>query len=183
MLCDCVTGVGSYLYLEANTGSNGEKAVLQSTVLNGMEGLCIQFWYSMYGPDIGNLTVIAQVSQGQRSQGHCYSRPLLSKERSWLLKEPMSLLLKVIAIKGVEVIAIKVDKVTPFEGVKVKTEYSLSFCQDIGCAVSAQFSQGRSGFRRVKVTRPKVVDLTPSCGSESAFRICSQSLEPSGRAG
>jgi hypothetical protein len=56
--------VGSYLYLEANTGSNGEKAVLQSTVLNGMEGLCIQFWYSMYGADIGNLTVIAQVSQG-----------------------------------------------------------------------------------------------------------------------
>lgn len=54
------SGQGSYLYLEANAGVPGQQAEMVSPVLNAVEGLCIRFWYNMYGADIGNLTVIAQ---------------------------------------------------------------------------------------------------------------------------
>jgi hypothetical protein len=57
---------GYYMYLEASSKRPGSKAILNSQI-NGptpSTGYCFIFWYHMYGPQIGRLSVSIQ-SQGR----------------------------------------------------------------------------------------------------------------------
>ena len=50
------------MYLEANNARPGALAELLSpTVDVSREGLCLRFWYNMYGNDMGTLLVYARV--------------------------------------------------------------------------------------------------------------------------
>ena len=56
--------LGQYIYMEANEGRLGDVAELVSPtlVVPQDQGMCLRFWYSMYGDDVESLQVIAQAS-------------------------------------------------------------------------------------------------------------------------
>ncbi|XP_076802493.1 MAM and LDL-receptor class A domain-containing protein 1-like [Clavelina lepadiformis] len=52
------TSQGYYAYIEASDGKDGDYArLISSAQTPGVEGLCVEFWYFMYGRDIGNLNI------------------------------------------------------------------------------------------------------------------------------
>jgi len=56
---DHTSGSGIYMYSEASSGSTGESAILTSSCidLGGLTTPALEFWYHMYGDDIGTLSV------------------------------------------------------------------------------------------------------------------------------
>ncbi|PFX15365.1 G-protein coupled receptor GRL101 [Stylophora pistillata] len=48
---------GSYIYIEASPQMPGDAAKLLSDWMEPNEKVCIQFWYHMYGSDIGHLSI------------------------------------------------------------------------------------------------------------------------------
>ena len=58
---------GYYMYIEASAPrSKGHKAWLRSPVFTPSSGRCLQFWYHMYGFNVGKLNVL-KYSNGSRS--------------------------------------------------------------------------------------------------------------------
>lgn len=56
---------GSYIYLEASAPrTQGDRCWLQSQNFAPTKGSCVSFWYNMYGPNIGTLSVYALYSTG-----------------------------------------------------------------------------------------------------------------------
>ncbi|CAB4007264.1 MAM and LDL-receptor class A domain-containing 2-like, partial [Paramuricea clavata] len=55
------TSKGYYMYIEATGKSRGDKAQLLSPRYPKTTGRCLQFWYHMYGSDMGTLTVYKKV--------------------------------------------------------------------------------------------------------------------------
>ena len=54
--------LGFYMYTEASSPrSRGDKARLISPTNPATTGSCLEFWYHMYGTDIGTLNVYARV--------------------------------------------------------------------------------------------------------------------------
>ena len=53
--------LGYYMYIEATGKSKGDKAQLLSPRYPKTTGRCLEFWYHMYGSDIGTLTVYKKV--------------------------------------------------------------------------------------------------------------------------
>uniref|UniRef100_A0A2C9KBP7 MAM domain-containing protein n=1 Tax=Biomphalaria glabrata TaxID=6526 RepID=A0A2C9KBP7_BIOGL len=61
---DHTTSNGYYIYLETSVGNVGSKAQLLSpTITVPASRGCLQFWYSMYGEHVGDLTVYSVVGQ------------------------------------------------------------------------------------------------------------------------
>ncbi|KAK7502639.1 hypothetical protein BaRGS_00006214, partial [Batillaria attramentaria] len=60
--------LGQYAYLEANSGSAGDTAQLESPSVQLDAPLCMTFWYNMYGADIDSLTVLSKSSSGTETQ-------------------------------------------------------------------------------------------------------------------
>eukprot|EP00795_Rhopilema_esculentum_P012712 gene12712-3431_t len=61
------TSQGYYVYIEASAPrSKGHKAWLRSPVFTPSTGRCLQFWYHMYGYNVGTLNVLTY-SNGSRS--------------------------------------------------------------------------------------------------------------------
>ena len=58
---------GRYVFIEASHRKYGDKARLISDWLEPNKTMCIQFWYHMYGRDVGKLNVyiVANSSQTQ----------------------------------------------------------------------------------------------------------------------
>jgi hypothetical protein len=57
--------VGQYLFIESSLPRRpGDKARIQSEQFTATpsNGRCMKFWYHMFGPDIGNLTVYINVT-------------------------------------------------------------------------------------------------------------------------
>jgi hypothetical protein len=49
---------GYYAYIEATGQSQGSRATLTSPELPlGLEGVCLEFYYHMFGPSIGSLRI------------------------------------------------------------------------------------------------------------------------------
>lgn len=55
--------LGNYLYIEASGHKYSDNAVLLSPVIppTGMSGYCFTFWYHMFGPNIGVLSVYSMI--------------------------------------------------------------------------------------------------------------------------
>ncbi|XP_020625530.1 uncharacterized protein LOC110062928 [Orbicella faveolata] len=51
---------GRYLYIEASNRKVGDKARLQSGWFINTQELCLQFWYHMFGKDVGSLNIYIQ---------------------------------------------------------------------------------------------------------------------------
>lgn len=49
--------LGRYLYIEASNRQAGDRARLQSAWFIKTQQLCLQFWYHMFGKDIGSLNI------------------------------------------------------------------------------------------------------------------------------
>ena len=47
--------------------NHGEKAKLLSGWMGANETVCVQFWYHMYGSDIGNLSIFMKTNQSEAS--------------------------------------------------------------------------------------------------------------------
>nr|KAG5689247.1 hypothetical protein BaRGS_006367 [Batillaria attramentaria] len=55
-----LTPEGSYIYLDANTLSEGNKALLESPVVDIVSSFgCLDFWYHMHGSGMGTLSLLA----------------------------------------------------------------------------------------------------------------------------
>ena len=50
------------MYTDASSGKKGNKARLIGSVITDSAPHCLQFWYHMYGSDIGELNVYVQVN-------------------------------------------------------------------------------------------------------------------------
>ena len=50
--------IGTYLYTEGNEQDPGDKARIESFANNPTDGMCVEFWYFMYGKDIGSLHLL-----------------------------------------------------------------------------------------------------------------------------
>ena len=57
--------LGRYLYIEASNRQAGDKARLQSGWFLHAPELCLQFWYHMYGEDIGSLNIYIGVMKSE----------------------------------------------------------------------------------------------------------------------
>ncbi|XP_057298293.1 MAM and LDL-receptor class A domain-containing protein 2-like isoform X2 [Hydractinia symbiolongicarpus] len=55
------SGNGFYMFTEASNKKNGDKARILSPVNAATQGQCLQFWYHMYGADMGTLSVFLKV--------------------------------------------------------------------------------------------------------------------------
>ncbi|KAK3745257.1 hypothetical protein QZH41_010885, partial [Actinostola sp. cb2023] len=55
----------SYIYIEGSDSKVGDKARLASGWLSAKETLCLQFWYHMYGRDIGSLRILMKTNQSE----------------------------------------------------------------------------------------------------------------------
>lgn len=53
-----LTSAGKYLFIEANNGVKGDYAELVSPLTDAGSGLCLKFWYNMFGTDTGSLDVV-----------------------------------------------------------------------------------------------------------------------------
>lgn len=49
------------MFTEASSKKNGDKARILSPVNAATQGQCLQFWYHMYGADMGTLSVFLKV--------------------------------------------------------------------------------------------------------------------------
>ena len=59
---------GHYIFTEASrTGKMGDKARIISKQLEATKGLCLSFWYHMYGDSMGSLNVIIKSKSGSES--------------------------------------------------------------------------------------------------------------------
>ena len=62
---------GNYLYIEASAKTAGQTAVLNSPLVSPTpaqgSGYCFSFWYHMFGPHIGSLTVYT-LTNGRKVQ-------------------------------------------------------------------------------------------------------------------
>ncbi|XP_071098510.1 MAM and LDL-receptor class A domain-containing protein 1-like [Haliotis cracherodii] len=57
-----VSGNGQYVYMQAVR--NGETAMLESPTVMFSTRVCLEFWYHMYGADIGTLSLLKEDSKG-----------------------------------------------------------------------------------------------------------------------
>ena len=57
-------GPGHYMYMEADNHSPNAKARLISPTYPGSSTMCLEFWYNMYGADVGKLSVYAKGTSG-----------------------------------------------------------------------------------------------------------------------
>ncbi|XP_066300036.1 MAM and LDL-receptor class A domain-containing protein 1-like [Branchiostoma lanceolatum] len=63
------TSVGKYVYIETSSPRQpGDSAKLTSPAYPASQGKCLQFWYHMFGTDIGELTVYTKTSFGLSPQ-------------------------------------------------------------------------------------------------------------------
>ena len=53
---------GHYAYFEATLTNQGDTAIMESPLVSAAEGMCVQFWYNMYGRGIGALELYVKVS-------------------------------------------------------------------------------------------------------------------------
>lgn len=55
--------LGNYLYIEASSKKYSDNAVLLSPLIppTGLSGYCFTFWYHMFGPHIGVLSVYSMI--------------------------------------------------------------------------------------------------------------------------
>ena len=63
--------LGSYIFLEVSSPvKRGDVAILKSQQFNSVGGKtrCLNFWYHMYGADIGTLQVIYKVFSGSQTE-------------------------------------------------------------------------------------------------------------------
>ena len=61
----CYSITGSYIYIEASPQLPGDRARLLSDWMGPNEVVCIQFWYHMYGSEIGNLSIYLKTNQSE----------------------------------------------------------------------------------------------------------------------
>lgn len=54
-------GSGYYIFVETSGGTSDTKGSFQSPELPIGQEACLNFWYSMYGADMGALDVIVEV--------------------------------------------------------------------------------------------------------------------------
>ena len=62
---------GTYMFIEASSPrKTGDKARFFSETLSAVpaKGTCLQFWYHMYGLDIGTLNVVQKTTSGSKSE-------------------------------------------------------------------------------------------------------------------
>ncbi|CAH3118157.1 unnamed protein product [Pocillopora meandrina] len=62
---------GTYMFIEASSPrKTGDKARFFSETLSAVpaKGMCLQFWYHMYGLDIGTLNVVQKTTSGSKSE-------------------------------------------------------------------------------------------------------------------
>ena len=60
---------GRYLYLEATDRQPGDSVSLTSPAFNSSgNGTCVEFWYHMYGVDVGGLYLYTEEGSQQNSQ-------------------------------------------------------------------------------------------------------------------
>ena len=57
--------IGSYIYIEASPQRPGDVARLLSEWMEPNQTACVQFWYHMYGSDIGNLSFYLRTDQSE----------------------------------------------------------------------------------------------------------------------
>ena len=57
--------IGSFIYVEASPQRFGNVARLLSDWIEPNEPTCVQFWYHMYGSDIGNLSFYLKTNQSE----------------------------------------------------------------------------------------------------------------------
>ena len=57
--------IGSYIYIEASPQRFGDVARLLSKWMEPNQSACVQFWYHMYGSDIGNLSFYLKTNQSK----------------------------------------------------------------------------------------------------------------------
>ena len=62
----CTIFSGSYIYIEASGRNFGDKARLLSDWMEPDETVCFQFWYHMYGSNIGNLSIYLKTNQSEK---------------------------------------------------------------------------------------------------------------------
>eukprot|EP00112_Aurelia_sp_Birch-Aquarium-sp1_P014794 Seg3210.1 transcript_id=Seg3210.1/GoldUCD/mRNA.D3Y31 product="Zinc metalloproteinase nas-6" protein_id=Seg3210.1/GoldUCD/D3Y31 len=65
---DHTSGTGSYLFVETSSpAATGDKARIISKEMPATEGLCMSFWYHMYGVTMGSLRIFTQSTNGVKS--------------------------------------------------------------------------------------------------------------------
>ncbi|XP_021347692.1 MAM and LDL-receptor class A domain-containing protein 1-like isoform X2 [Mizuhopecten yessoensis] len=72
---DHTTGTGQYVYIEASSpNSSGDVAHLVSPALNAGQSYCLDYWYHMFGANVGTITVYTQVRNNSSClhTGHAY---------------------------------------------------------------------------------------------------------------
>ena len=57
--------IGSYIYIEASPQRSGDVARLLSEWMEPNQSACVQFWYHMYGSDIGNLSFYLKTNKSE----------------------------------------------------------------------------------------------------------------------
>ena len=57
--------IGSYIYIEASPQRPGDVARLLSEWMEPNQSACVQFWYHMYGSDIGNLSFYLKTNKSE----------------------------------------------------------------------------------------------------------------------
>ena len=63
--CYSCLSIGIYLYIEASNRQNGDRARLRSDWFILTQELCLQFWYHMYGKDVGSLNVLIKIKDSE----------------------------------------------------------------------------------------------------------------------
>jgi len=57
---------GEYIYTEASARRPGDKARLMSDWISAKIPLCLQFWYHMWGKDIGTLRILVKTNYSEK---------------------------------------------------------------------------------------------------------------------
>lgn len=136
------TAEGTYLYLEANEGVAGQSAVLESAVVNGMDGggMCIRFWYNMYGDSIGNLSVFMQQNNNKTNTATLWTLSG-NQGQGWKVAEvsvypgivwAYNMRLYVVATKGSDIYGdIAIDDISSTAGICVPDKFTCDFEHDM----------------------------------------------------
>ncbi|XP_063956689.1 MAM and LDL-receptor class A domain-containing protein 1-like [Lytechinus pictus] len=91
---DHTTGSGYYMYIEADGQADGDKAILKSHLQRptGDDGVCLTWYYHMYGPDVDKFNVYIQqdgtmipIFKRQGTQGNqwMYEQWTVISQTSW----------------------------------------------------------------------------------------------------
>ncbi|KXJ25074.1 MAM and LDL-receptor class A domain-containing protein 2 [Exaiptasia diaphana] len=68
----CNRNDGNYIHVDGSIGRKNYTARIESEWISTRENLCLQFWFHMWGKDIGSLKVLMKTNQSEKVIWHSY---------------------------------------------------------------------------------------------------------------